>query len=300
MGVILKRHGLVGLPKRRIRSAPYAERLREYGAPNAVWCADFKGNFRVDGSRCSPLTITDGFGRFLLKCHALLHTPFAYVKPVFEATFREFGLPDAIRTDNGPPFSTLAPAGLSRLAVWSIRLGIRPERIVPGRPDQNGRHERMHLTLKQECCNPPRSSLRAQQRALDRFHAEYNEERPHEAIGQSTPGSLYRPSARPMPSRLPEVDYPAHYKLERAYSNGMISFQGSQWYQSNCLEGEVVGLEEIGDGRWRVNFAHIPMGILDVRNAQGRRGRRFGVLVRLDGEVTALGRKKHRRPRRAL
>lgn len=299
VGAILKRHGLVGIPKRRARSSPYGERLREYAAPNAVWCADFKGHFRVEGAACSPLTITDGFSRFLLRCHGLRSTIFASVRPVFESTFAEFGLPDAIRTDNGAPFSTLAPGGLSRLAIWWIRLGIRPERIMPGRPDQNGRHERMHLTLKADCCRPPRSSFRAQQRAFDRFREEYNFVRPHEGIAQQTPGSLYQASLRPMPRRLPELEYASHFKLERVYSNGTISFQGAQWYLSNCLEGEVVAFEEVGDGRWRVHFGPVPLGIIDFAQTKALKSRRLGVLVRTDGEVTALGRKRRRCRRQA-
>src|SRR5207344_860693 len=135
------------------------------------------------------------------------------VRRTFESVFREFGVPDAIRTYNGPPFSSLAPAGLSRLAVWWIRLGIRPERILPGRPDQNGRHERMHSTLKDETARPPRSSFPTQQRAFDRFQQEYNHVRPHEALGQAVPASLYRPSLRPFPKRLPELEYPSHFHV---------------------------------------------------------------------------------------
>jgi transposase InsO family protein len=150
VGDILRREGLVRPRRRRRCSEPYGERLAEYAAPNAIWCADFKGHFAVGSRRCHPLTISDGFRRFLLRCEGMARPLSDPVQAVFESAFREFGLPDAIRTDNGPPFSTLAAGGLSRLAVWWIRLGIRPERILPGRPDQNGRHERMHSTLKAE------------------------------------------------------------------------------------------------------------------------------------------------------
>jgi transposase InsO family protein len=181
IGEILKRGGLVR-PRRRIRrSSPYGERLRQYDAPNAVWCADFKGHFGIGGDRCYPLTISDGFSRYLLRCQALRRPLYRCVRPVFESAFREYGLPRAIRTDNGPPFSSLAPGGLSQLAVWWVRLGIRPERILPGRPDQNGRHERMHSTLKAETAKPPRSSFQAQQRAFDRFQIEYNQVPPRSA-----------------------------------------------------------------------------------------------------------------------
>jgi transposase InsO family protein len=229
IGDILKRPGWVR-PRRRIRrSSLYGERLRQYAAPNAVWCADFKGCFPVAGERCHPLTISDGYSRYLLRCQGLRRPLTGYAKQVFASAFREYGLPDAIRTDNGAPFSTLAPAGLSRLAVWWLRLGIRPERIQPGRPDQNGRHERMHSTLKAETAKPPRSSFRAQQGAFDRFRSEYNEERPHEALGQQTPATLYRPSPRLYPRELPELAYPAHFETRMAYPNGVISFGATPW-----------------------------------------------------------------------
>jgi transposase InsO family protein len=295
VGVLLKKHGLIGKPRRKRRSVPYGDRLRAYDAPNDVWCADFKGHFPVGGERCSPLTITDGFSRYILRCQALRHSLYASVRRAFEATFVEFGLPNAIRTDNGAPFSTLAPGGLSRLAIWWIRLGIRPERILPGRPDQNGRHERMHLTLKAECCLPPRSSFRAQQRAFDSFRNEYNHERPHEALGQEVPASRYQPSVRRMPARLAELEYPSHFQVARTYPNGVISFERTQWYLSGCLKNEIVGLEEVSDGRWRVHFGPVVLGILDVRNMKERRDRNFGTLVRFDGEVT---RKRRRRPYR--
>jgi transposase InsO family protein len=279
IGQILKRQNLVQPRRRRRRSSPYGERLREYDAPNAVWCADFKGHFPVGGvggERCHPLTISDGYSRFLLRCRALRHPLSLPVRRVFESAFSEYGLPRAIRTDNGPPFSTLAPAGLSRLAVWWIRLGIRPERILPGRPDQNGRHERMHRTLKADTAKPPRSSIPAQQRAFDRFRMEYNLERPHEAIDLQVPGSLYRPSLRAYPSRLPEVEYPAKYKVCVAYPNGVISFESTQWYISHCLAGERIGLEPFGEGSWRVHFGWIPIGLLNLKEGDERGNRTFG------------------------
>jgi transposase InsO family protein len=279
IGDILKRHGLVPRRRRIRRSSPYGDRLRQYDAPNAVWCADFKGAFPVGGERCQPLTISDGFSRYLLRCQALRHSLHRCAQRVFESAFCEYGLPRAIRTDNGPPFSTLAPGGLSRLAVWWIRLGIRPERIRPGRPDQNGRHERMHGTLKAETARPPRSSFTAQQRAFDRFQAEYNDERPHEALGQQVPASLYRPSLRAYPRRLPEVEYPAHFETRLAYPNGVISFGTTQWYVSACLAGERVGLEPRDDGRWRVHFGWVPIGVLDPRRAAEHRDRQFGRLI---------------------
>lgn len=294
IGDILKRHGLVRKRRRIRRSSPYGDRLRQYDAPNAVWCADFKGCFPVGGERCHPLTISDGYSRYLLRCRALRRPLHRCARRVFESAFVEYGLPRAIRTDNGPPFSTLAPGGLSRLAVWWIRLGIRPERILPGRPDQNGRHERLHSTLKAETAKPPRSSFTAQQRAFDRFQVEYNDERPHEALGQQVPLSFYRPSLRPYPRRLPEPEYPAHFETRLAYPNGVISFGATQWYVSICLAGELVGLEPCDDGRWRVHFGWVPIGWLDLRQARDRRGRHFGRLI----PITDGSPRRHRPPYR--
>jgi transposase InsO family protein len=296
IGDILKRQGLVR-PRRRVRrSSPYGDRLRQYDAPNAVWCADFKGCFPVGGTggeRCHPLTISDGYSRFLLRCRALRRPLTQYARRVFESAFCEYGLPRAIRTDNGPPFSTLAPGGLSRLSVWWIRLGIRPERIMPGRPEQNGRHERMHRTLKAETARPPRSSFSAQQRAFDRFQLEFNQERPHEALGQAVPASLYRPSLRSYPRQLPEPEYPAHFETRVAYPNGVISFGTTQWYVSTCIAGERLGLEPCDDGRWRVHFGWVPIGLLDARSATERARRQFGTLLPI-AESASRSRRRRR------
>lgn len=283
IGDILKRNGLIS-PRRRLRrSSPYGERLRDYDAPNAVWCADFKGCFRLGGrpgaERCHPLTISDGYSRYLLRCRALRRPLHQHTKRVFESAFKEYGLPRAIRTDNGAPFSTLAPGGLSRLAIWWIRLGIRPERIMPGRPEQNGRHERMHRTLKAETAKPPRRSFGSQQRAFDRFQAEYNEERPHEALGQEVPASLYRPSLRQYPDQLPEPEYPRHYETRLAYPNGVITFGSTQWWVSGCLGRQLIGLEPCEDGQWRVYFAWVPIGVLDMTRLEQRGTRQFGQLI---------------------
>ena len=297
IGDILKRKGMVKKRRRNRRSSPYADRLRQYDAPNAVWCADFKGCFSLGlrGNRCHPLTISDGYSRYLIRCHALRRPMCQYTRRVFESAFQEFGLPRAIRTDNGAPFATLAPGGLSRLSVWWIRLGIRPERIMPGRPDQNGRHERMHSTLKAETAKPPRSSFRAQQRAFDRFQIEYNTDRPHEGLGMEVPASLYRPSLRSLPSRLPEPEYPAHFEIRVAYPNGVISFGSTQWYVSGCLSGESIGLEPCDDGRWRVHFGWVPIGILDAKRAADRGDRKFGIITPIVDPSTKRRRKPYRR-----
>ncbi len=292
VGQILKRNGCIKKRRRRIYSAPNPELLRQYVAPNSVWCADFKGHFPVGGKKCNPLTISDGFSRYLIRCEGLRRPLSDFAKPVFESAFREYGLPDAIRTDNGAPFSTLAPGGLSRLAIWWIKLGIRPERIMPGRPDQNGRHERMHRTLKAEAAHPPRANFKLQQKAFDKFVKEYNHVRPHEALAQQTPASAYRKSLRPFPKRLPDVDYPSHFKVFKTYPNGVISFNHTQWITSSILRDEWVGLEEVADDRWKVYFGPIPLGILDVRLAKQRGDRLFGSLVRMDGEITRRNKRK--------
>jgi len=291
IGDILHRKGLVRSRRRIRRNSTYREALRHYSGPNAVWCADYKGHFAIGRRRCHPLTISDGFSRYLLGCRALRRPVHRYTRDFFEAVFREYGLPQAIRTDNGPPFSTLALAGLSRLSVWWIRLGIRPERIMPGRPDQNGRHERMHSTLKAETAKPPRSSFGAQQRAFDHFRLEFNHERPHEALDQQVPASLYRPSLRRYPSYLPQLEYPARFETRLVYPNGVFSFFNmTQWYASVCLAGERVGLEPCDDGRWRVHYGFVPIGMLDLRRALDRRERKFGELI-------PILRQSHRRRR---
>jgi len=194
--------------------------------PNAVWTADFKGHFRTrDSLYCYPLTIVDGFSRYLLACKALPSTEHASVQPVFERLFRDYGLPRVIRTDNGIPFATQAIRRLSQLSVWWIKIGITPELNEPSHPEQNGSHERMHRTLKHEATKPPAANYRAQQRAFDRFVLEYNEERPHEAIGQHTPHSLYRASPRPYPARIPPVEYPGHFEVRRVSRNGGIRWK---------------------------------------------------------------------------
>ena len=281
VGEILRKKGLTQKRKRIRGSHPYSAPLGNYDNPNAVWCADFKGHFPVAGQRCHPLTVSDGYSRYIIACRALRRPLFEPTRKQFELIFQEFGLPDAIRTDNGTPFSTRALGGLSRLAVWWIRLGILPERIQAGRPEQNGRHERMHGTLKAETAKPPRASFRAQQRAFDRFRKEYNERRPHEGLGQEGPASRYRPSRRPYPRRLPQPDYPEHFHVAQPYPNGMISFRDTQWYISSCLAYEHIGLDEVDDDRWRVYFGPIALGILDVRNAKERGNRAFGLLVPL-------------------
>ncbi len=264
VGAILTRHGLVKARRRVRRSPPYAEPRVEVGAPNALWSADFKGQFRTgDGRYCYPLTVLDSFSRYLVLCRGLLTTATEGVRPWLVRAFRAYGLPLAIRTDNGPPFASVALGGLSALSLWWVKLGILPERICPGHPEQNGRHERMHLTLKQHSTRPVRASLRAQQQALGRFLAEYNHERPHQALGQRTPEEIYRPSVRPYPERLPKVEYPAGLHVRRVRHNGQIKWQGRLIYASEVLAGEPVGLKHVDEGAWHVYFGPLLIGTLD-------------------------------------
>jgi putative transposase len=260
-GEVLERHGLIEARKRRRpRTHPGSASLKA-AAPNAVWMADFKGEFPTrNGSLCYPLTVTDAHSRFLLACRALPSTQHAGAQPVFTRLFATYGLPQAIRTDNGSPFSSPAIAGLSRLSVWWTKLGIQHQLITPGRPQENGRHERMHRTLKAETTRPPDWDLRGQQSRFDAFCAEFNQERPHEALGQRTPGSLYLPAARPLPARLPEPEYDGHLYVRRVSPRGSLSFSNRPLFISEVLAGECVGLEEIEEGVWSVYFYGLLLG----------------------------------------
>jgi putative transposase len=266
IGGWLQRAGLT-VPRRRRRRAGPAGTCTAPGGANDVWAADFKGWFRTgDGRRCEPLTISDVHSRYLLRCQVVPAANLERVRPLFEATFREFGLPRVLRTDNGAPFAAASPTGLSRLAVWWIRWGIWPERIAPGHPEQNAEHERLHRTLKLETATPPRATLRGQQRAFDGFRQLYNEERPHEALNQQPPARWYTPSARAYPERLPALEYPESYIVRRAHPSGEIKWRGGRVLISQCLAGEPIGLEEVADGCWRVWFGPVALGGLDARH----------------------------------
>ena len=261
-GNILARHGLVTMRRRRRRVAPWSQPFQHADGPNAVWCADFKGWFRTrDGQRCDPLTISDAFSRVLLCCQIVVKPDEVHVRPVFERTFREYGLPLAIRTDNGPPFASVGVGGLSPLAAWWVKLGILPERIEPGHPEQNGRHERMHGTLKGETMRPPAATPAAQQQRCDAFRVTYNTVRPHEALGQVPPATLYVPSPRPYPERLDGPHYPELTQVRRVRSNGQIKWRGNLVFIGQALVGELVGLTEQANG-WLVCFGPIPLGFL--------------------------------------
>lgn len=262
IGALLKRHGLTHAPRPRRHATP-SSALSGATAPNLVWAIDFKGHFRTgDGERCDPLTISDTASRYLLRCQAVDRPDYAHVRPLLEATFREYGLPRALRSDNGPPFASVGLGGLSRLSVWFIRLGVLPERIEPGHPEQNGRHERLHRTLKEDTARPPQASVRAQQRAFHRFRRIYNEERPHEALGMATPASVYVRSPRAYPARLPEIEYPAGYHLRRVQKHGDINMGRRIIFLSEVLAGETVGLQE-QEGGWRIWFGPVALAYLD-------------------------------------
>jgi transposase InsO family protein len=273
---LLRRHGLVVRKTARRAIGHPGKPNGLILAPNHVWCADFKGQFRMgNGQYCYPLTVTDGYSRYLLGCTGLTTTAVDTAKPVFSRLFHEFGLPQYIRTDNGVPFATNTLARLSRLSAWWIRLGIMPQLIEPGKPQQNGRHERMHRTLKAETTRPPGASMRSQQNRFDTFRQEFNEQRPHEALDQQTPGTLYQSSPRPMPSKLPALEYPDRYEVRYVSANGGIRWNNAWVNVSTTCIGEYVGLEEIDDGVWNIYFGGLRLGRLlerqmKIEDAYGR------------------------------
>lgn len=266
IGRILLRQGKI-IPRRRSRrTPPYTRPFQDCRAPNDVWCADFKGWFKTGNqSRCEPLTVTDGYSRYALTCRALPYTTQAVIRPLFESLFREHGLPWAIRTDNGRPFASTALGGLSRLAVWWIKLGIIPERIEPGHPEQNGRHERFHRTLKEESINPPQATLEEQQAAFDRFCLYYNRERPHEALSNNTPASVYKSSPRPYPSRIPEVVYPDHMIVRKVRPSGSIHWHGRELYISETVIGEPVAFEQVDEINYQIYFGPVKLAIYNEK-----------------------------------
>jgi transposase InsO family protein len=267
VGDLLVREGLVTKRRRRRRSQHPGTVPPHTTEPNDLWAADFKGQFRTgDGIYCYPLTITDQPSRFLLTCHSLRNVQTVGARPAFERAFREYGLPRAIRTDNGVPFATQAIHGLSQLNVWWIRLGIQHQRILPAHPQQNGAHERMHKTLKAGAIRPPRATLPAQQRAFDTFRQEYNEVRPHATLHGHTPASIYRSSPRPYPRRLPPVEYPGHYLVKRITSGGTFRFGRRLLFLATPLEGYDVGLDEVEDGVWSIYFCQVLIARFDERD----------------------------------
>src|SRR5690606_18942152 len=266
---LLRRAGLV-TPRRRprrVRAVPAP--LQPMLAPNDTWTTDFKGEFRTgDGRYCYPLTLREGCTRFVLRCDALRTRSYTDTRRCFERAFADYGLPRRIRSDNGSPFAGPGVGRLSQLAVWWLRLGIALERITPGHPEQNGSHEQFHRVLKQHTARPPATDARAQQARFDCFVVEYNHERPHEALGNATPASRYVPSPRPLPRRLPPLEYPGHMEVRRVSRGGCLSWHCRPIFISEALVGESVGLEEVDDGIWTVYFSTVAIGRFDERRGR--------------------------------
>jgi transposase InsO family protein len=261
---ILDRHGLVNHRLGRRRFKATGTPLEHVTEPNQLWCADYKGQFLMGNNQyCYPLTISDYSSRYLIACDALETTKEEYAVSVFESVFKEYGLPQAIRTDNGVPFSNAHSfLGLSRLSVWWLRLGIEIERIEPGHPEQNGRHERMHLTLKKEATKPAGQNLLQQQEKFDFFKEEFNNERPHQALQMKFPEEAYRPSNR-IYTGLPEVNYPMHDRTITVTHCGRICLDGKKINFSKVFGGHRVGIREVDDKIWLVSFMNYDLGYFD-------------------------------------
>jgi transposase InsO family protein len=267
VGDLFAKRGLI--PKRRRRRAHQHPGVVPplTSAPNDLWTADFKGEFRTgDGVYCYPFTLADQHTRYLLACQGMASTKGAPVREVLERAFRTYGLPRAIRTDNGVPFATGGIHGLSQLSVWWTRLGIQHQRIRPASPQQNGAHERMHKTLKAGTLRPPKATAVAQRRAFTAFRREYNEARPHGFLQGATPASRYTPSPRDYPARLPAIEYPTHFVVKRITNAGTFRFQHKLLFLSNTLKQLPVGLEEVDDGLWSLYFCNVLLARLDERD----------------------------------
>jgi putative transposase len=261
---LLKRHDLVRARRRRRPIVHPGTVPLHTTAPNDLWTADFKGQFKTrNGVYCFPLTIADQHTRYLLRVHGLLNIRGAGVRPVFERAFREFGLPRAIRTDNGVPFANTGLHGLTQLNVWWLRLGIQHQRIRPASPQENGAHERMHRTLKAETTRPPAADLARQQCAFTAFRREYNEVRPHAALGGDPPAARYAGSPRAYPATLPALEYPGHFVVKRVTHAGTIRFQDRLLFLANALKEHHVGLEESADGVWSLYLGSVLLGKID-------------------------------------
>lgn len=267
IGEILKRHGLVKPRRKRHKVPPQTQPLAHARQPNDVWSGDFKGQFVMgDGRVCYPLTISDNYSRLLISCQGLYGPRLKPSIAVYQRAFREYGLPRRIRTDNGFPFAGVAIGGLTPLSVWLLKLGVLPERIDPGCPQQNPRHERMHRTLKAATASPPRGNLSAQQRAFNRFRKEYNEVRTHQSLGKGVcPIDRHRPSPMPYPEQLPEMIYPDSYQVRKVKCRGYIKLHGHAFYLSRQLVGDYVGLEPIGLDLWQLYFGQLKLGVIDER-----------------------------------
>ena len=267
IGELLKKHGLIRPRRRRVYTPRTPSILAPAEQPNDTWCVDFKGHFALgDTSRCYPLTLTDQASRYLLKCEGVAKPDERSVRLHFERAFREFGLPERIRSDNGPPFATVGFGGLSALSIGWIKIGILPERIDPGHPEQNGRHERMHKTLKAEATAPPQATLADQQRVFDRFRHEYNDERPHEALDQKPPASRYTPSRRGMPSQPSSPEYPDTMAVRRITESGKLLLRGATAHLSRLLSNEPVGVLPIGEDQWELYYGTVLLANVTLKN----------------------------------
>jgi transposase InsO family protein len=272
IGEVLKRAGLTHRRTRRARTAPATLPFAAVAGANQTWCADFKGWFcTADGKRCDPLTITDAHSRYLLRCHITPKTDGTHVAALFDAAFREYGLPQVIHTDNGVPFASVAPGGLSRLSMQWVKLGITPERSRPASPQDNGRHERMHSTLKQATLCPPERNARRQQEAFDRFQQEYNHERPHEALGDRTPASCYAASSRPMPRRVPDLHYDEDIVVRRISQQGSLKWHCVRTFVSQIFAYEWLGLRALDERTREVLYGPLTVGFLDTYRHQFHR-----------------------------
>lgn len=264
IGALFDREGLTVKRRLRHRSPPSTAPFAHCGAANDVWCMDFKGWFLTgDGSHCEPLTLSDAHSRYLLRCQVMGRTDGDHVWPVLDAAFREFGLPRSLRSDNGAPFASLGAGGLSKLSVKVIKAGVLPERIEPGKPQQNGRLERLHLTLLQDTASPPARSLRQQIERFNAFQQLYNEERPHQALGNETPADHYAPSPRRWDGVLREPEYGVEHAARRVRHNGEIRWRNGTVYVSKALTGEPVGLAENTDGTWTAFYGPIALGVIE-------------------------------------
>jgi len=271
---VLRSRGLSHARKRRLRTPPYGQPFAGAQQANQTWCADFKGWFRTaDGTRCDPLTITDAHSRYLLCCQIAAKTDRVHVEALFDAAFREYGLPEVIHTDNGAPFASRAPGGLSRLSMRWLRLGIVAERSRVSSPQDNGRHERMHRTLKQETLRPPARNRRGQQQAFDRFQQVFNDQRPHESLDYKTPASCYARSPRPFPRRVPEVEYDADIVVRRIPHTGELSWKGQRVFISEVFAHQPLGLRASHDRFYEVLYGPLVIGWLDIFRLQFHRQR---------------------------
>lgn len=262
----LKKHGLVNRRKKRQRVPPYTEPFITAQSPNDVWSADYKGQFYTRDKRaCYPFTISDNYSRYLLTCTGLPGPRYSQTREALENAFKQYGLPDAIRVDNGTPFAGRCVGGLSRLSIWWIQLGIAPERIDKGCPQQNGRHERMHRTLKLEAVNTRVANMKEQQKLFDEFTYDYNHDRPHEALNHESPACYYRKSSRPYVDRPPAVEYDLDYTVRSVRYNGYFRFNGQLYYLTDLLHKQRIALKEFADGLLKIYYSFYPIGILDLR-----------------------------------